>query len=1087
MSAAPAADRPRVPVNPADHPRGRGPLGALPELSPSARRALILSGVLAVLTAGALVGQAWALASALASVVAGAGAPAGWLVAVGVAVAARSLLGWATQVVSARAAAGAKAELRAVLLDRSLSAGPEWVGRRGPAELTALATRGLDALDAYFGTFLPSLVTAVATPLGVGAVILVVDWPSAVVVALTVPLIPLFAILIGKHTADRAADSAEVSERLSGRLLELVRALPVLAAFGRDRAQERTVRAVSDAHRRSTVGVLRVAFSSALALELIATLSVALVAVVIGLRLVSGDLTLLVGLFVLIVVPECYLPLRAAGAAYHASEDGLEAVRRVAALPVAQPGGTARVDTFAAVAVEGVGVRRRDGWAPEDASFTLRPGEVVRLDSPSGAGKSTLLGVLLGFVRPDRGRVLVDGVPLAELDLAAWRRLVAWVPQKPVFACAVVADEIGPLPRGELLAAARSIAAEHLLERRVDSLSAGERQRVAVLRALVRRDVRLLLLDEPTAHLDQATAALVMRAVSRLAGRGVAVLIAAHTTAVGAGEVGAAVAVEELPAAGDAPGRLRELLTRRAVGGALLGAVALASGVALTALSAWLIARASQQPALLVLSVAIVGVRTFGLARAVLRYLERLVSHDAALRTATDLRAELWAALVRRGPARALRAGEGLRRIVDDVDTVRDLAPRVLAPPVVAAGVVLAALAVQTAMVPAAGAVLAAAVLVAGLLAPLATLLAERRASAALAESRRGVADRVLALLEGSADLIAHGRDTGRRVELARLDAELTARARGQAFGAGLGQALITLALGAAAAVSTGLAAGAIDPVFVPIVALVPLAVAEALVPLTTAATHLAPLRAAHTRVAALRAERTEPVPPPRVCTGVRLVAPELRWPGSTAPALRGVDLRVPPGARVAVVGPSGSGKSTLVAALLGFLPAQVLARPATLAWAPQDPVLVSTSVRENLRMADPHADDDRLRAALADAGLPGFDLDALATAVSGGEAQRIAVARALLAEADLVVLDEPTAHLDEPTAEALLARLGERLAGRVTVLVTHRPAEAATADLVVEVRDGEVRVGEVRVGEVRDGEVRDGTVRATGAVAARA
>ncbi|MGX7823644.1 thiol reductant ABC exporter subunit CydD [Actinokineospora sp. 24-640] len=1054
----PPMNSPRGPVTPAEHPRGRGPLGALPELSPSARRALTLTGVLAVLTAVALIGQAWSLATVLSSVVAGTGVPLGWLAAVGVAVAARSLLGWATQVVATRAAAGAKAELRAVLLDRSLAAGPEWIAARGPGELTALATRGLDALDAYFGTFLPSLVTAVATPLGVGAVILFVDWPSAVVVALTVPLVPLFAILIGKHTADRVGASAAVSERLSGRLLELVRALPVLAAFGRDRAQERTVREVSEAHRSVTVGVLRVAFSSALALELIATLSVALVAVVIGLRLVSGDLTLLVGLFVLVVVPECYLPLRAAGAAYHAAEDGVEAVRRVAALPVAPSAGTVPVEGFDTVRVEGVGVRRRGGWAPDGLSLVLRPGSVVRLDSPSGSGKSTLFGVLLGFIAPDRGRVLVDGVPLGEIDPSAWRRVVAWVPQKPVFSASTVAEEVGPLPRAELAAAARTVAAGHLLDRRVDGLSAGERQRLAVLRALVRRDVRLLLLDEPTAHLDPATAGLVLRAVERLAARGVAVCIASHGVEEGTREVAEGSVVSQVSDEDTTVGGLRALLTRRTLGGALLGAVALVCGVALTALSAWLIARASQQPALLVLSVAIVGVRTFGLARAGLRYLERVVSHDAAFRDATSLRGDLWAALVRRGPARALRAGEGLRRLVDDVDTVRDLTPRVLAPPVVAAGVGVAAVAVLTVLAPAAGLALGVAAVLAGVLAPLVTLAVERRASAALASGGRTVAARVFALLEGAADLVAFGRDAGRRAELARLDRDLTAGARRQALGAGLGQALITLLLGAAAVVSVYLAAGVLDPVLVPIVALVPLAVAEALTPLPGAVTHLAPLRAAYGRVAALRSDAGQAVAPSQECTGVRVVAEEVRWPGSLDPALREVDLRIAPGTHVAVVGPSGAGKSTLLAALLGFLPAGVVARPRSVAWAPQDPMLVSTTVRENLRLADPRADDPRLADALARAGLPGFDLDAPATAVSGGEAQRIGLARALLADADLVLLDEPTAHLDEATAAAVLAYLRETLADRIVVHVTHRPSEAAAADVVVEVARGRVR-----------------------------
>ena len=293
--------------------------------------------MLAALGAVALVVQAWALASVLADIVAGAGAPIGGRLGVlAGAVLARAVLGWATQVVAARAAAGAKAELRAVLLDRALAAGPEWIAEAGAGRADrARHPRPRRARRLLHRATCPRWSTRPSCPSASARVILFADWPSALVIALTLPLVPVFAILIGLRTRDRVAEAADATGRLSAHLLELARALPVLTAFRRAAAQADAVRRVSDAHRRATMGTLRVAFASALVLELVATLSVALVAVTIGLRLVSGDLGLAVGLFVLILAPECYLPLRAAGAAHHASEDGLEAARRVAELPVA--------------------------------------------------------------------------------------------------------------------------------------------------------------------------------------------------------------------------------------------------------------------------------------------------------------------------------------------------------------------------------------------------------------------------------------------------------------------------------------------------------------------------------------------------------------------------------------------------------------------------------------------------------------------------------------------------------------------------------------------------------------------------------
>ncbi|MEU6264214.1 thiol reductant ABC exporter subunit CydD [Saccharopolyspora shandongensis] len=1233
-----------------------GPLGALPRLSGSARRALVAAGLLSVGNAAALIVQAWALGSALAAVVTSAASPeeiGDYLVVLAGAVVARAVLGWATESVSARAAAGAKEELRGLLLDSALRRGPEWIHRRGPAELTALATKGLDALDAYFTKYLPALVTAAVVPPLVGAWILFSDWVSALVIVITVPLIPLFAWLVGKYTEQRTSRAADAVQRLSGQLLELIRALPVLTAFGRARAQGEVVRRVSDSHRRSTIATLRIAFLSALVLELLSSLSVAMVAVGIGLRLVSGDLDLATGLLVLVLAPECYLPLRAAGAAHHASEDGVEAVRRVDEIvsgrddsddpqfplksnlrfPLKLRDSEPGADGLEArglgcsggtVRVAGLRVRRRDGFAPDGLTFVARPGEIVRLEGfdgigPSGSGKSTTMSVLLGFAAPESGTITCDGVDIAELDPAEWRRRIAWVPQRPTFTGGTVADELAVATAdqpdltahiGEALADA---AATHLRDRRIDELSTGERQRVAVARALLRLrgDAKILLLDEPTAHLDVATAHQVNEAVRRAAEAGATVVLASHRPEAAEAEPEAVTAAlqtapPDLPAA---TGRIRDLITPRTLLGVGLGALSLLSGLALTATSAWLIARASQQPPILTLSVAVVGVRTFALSRAVLRYAERLVTHDAAFRLSGRLRRQLWDALVRLGPVRTagLRRGEGVARLVDDVDSVRDLEPRVILPPLVAAVVVVAAVVLQTLVFPEAGAVLAAALLVAFVASPLAALAAERRATAAVAEGRRRVAARVLALLDGSAELLAFGAHEERRAELAATDERLAARARRAAFGAGAATAVNTLlvgiaVLGGAWFGAAAVAGGRLAPELAPLLGLVPLAAAEAVALLPPAAQQWKSLRAAQARLAPLlavgsgggavgasadRAARSgaelvgvdvqrpgsggepvdvragsvrraadpaarsdvdvqrpgsggepvdvragsvrraadpaarsdvdvqrpglggEPVDVPAASVrraadpaapsgvdvqlsgsggepvdvragsvrraadptaraGVELTGVDVRWPGSGGMALRGADLRVPAGAHVAVVGPSGGGKSTMLALLLGFLEAERgdVHVPRKVAWCPQEPQLVSTTIRENLRLAAPEADDRELGEALRVAGLPGWEerLDAMVgsggTAMSGGEAQRLALARALLAaDAELVLLDEPTAHLDVPTAEALLARLRHELRDRTVIHVTHRWSETEHADIVLRVEAGEIAV----------------------------
>ncbi|MEB3366642.1 thiol reductant ABC exporter subunit CydD [Saccharopolyspora mangrovi] len=1066
------------------------PLGALPKLSASARRALTLIGFLSACNAVALIVQAWAIATTLAPVVTGGSVHPERLLVLAGSIAARAALAWSMEFAAARAATGAKEELRALLVDAALRRGPEWIQRRGPAQLTALATKGLDSLDAYFTKYLPALVNAAIVPPCVGAWILFSDWVSAIVIALTVPLIPLFAWLVGHYTEKRSAAALDALQRLSARMLELVRALPVFTAFGRASAQVAIVRELSDQQRRTTAATLRVAFLSALVLELFSSLSVAMVAVGIGLRLVSGELDLATGLVVLVLAPECYLPLRAAGAAHHASEDGVEAVRRVDGIVgTTSPAHGRRVPGRGPLVVEGLSVVRRERRAPEGFNCSARAGDIVRLErsgglGPSGSGKSTVFAALLGFVAADEGRISCGGVDIDQCDPAEWRRLFAWIPQRPTFTGGTVADELAVAtsdqPDGlDPSCALGQVSAAHLVHRRVDSLSTGERQRVAVARALLRLQghARILLADEPTASLDAANARKVNDALRDSADRGAAVLLASHRPDTAA-TTPDTDAVTDIPAAPEAPparARLRDLVSSRMLIGAGIGSLSLLSGIALAATSAWLIARASQQPPILSLSVAVVGVRAFALSRAVLRYLERLATHDAALRDAGRLRVRLWEALVRLGPVRAARyrRGDGLAHLVDDADVVRDLVPRVIVPPAVAIVAALGAIVIEFAVLPAAGAVLGGALLIAAIDGPIAALAAERRATAAAEESRRDVAAHVLALLDGSAELLAFGADGARRTELAVADAQLGRRARRGAFGAGAASGLITLAIGIAVLGGCWLgtdavARGVLAPELAPLLVLVPLAATEAVGLLPAAAQHLRSLRKAQAHLEAVLAAPPTNDPRTRSDGAVELDDVVVHWPGAGRPALCVPHLRVPAGAHVAVVGPSGGGKSTLVSVLLGFLQlesGQVRA-PQPVTWCPQEPQLVATTVRENLLLAAPRASDEHIAQALRTAGLDEWQdrLDAFVepggTALSGGEAQRLALTRALLVEdAQLVLLDEPTAHLDIAKADEVLAEISRAWRGRTIVHVTHRWSDTAHADMVLHIRDGEITV----------------------------
>ncbi|MCZ7439836.1 thiol reductant ABC exporter subunit CydD [Micromonospora sp. WMMC241] len=511
---------------------------------PAARRDLAVLALLGGLTALLVVAQATALATVLATAIDGRlHRPA--LAGFAAAVAARALVSWAQGTVAARAAATVKAALRADLLRAVGRHGPTWVAGRRAGQLATLAGRGLDALDPYFTGYLPQLVLSVTVPAAVLARIVFADWSSALIIALTIPLIPIFGALLGWQAQAATERQWRRLSLLGGHFLDMVAGLPTLRAFGRARAQVDVVRRMADGHREATMRTLRIAFLSALVLELVATLSVALVAVPVGIRLLGGGITLSTALLVLLLTPEAYLPLRAAGSRFHASMEGLTALDEALTLsattePAPPAAGRTAPTGRGEIRFEGVTVAYDRTTALRDVNLTIRPGDRVAVIGPSGAGKSTLLNLLLGFVAPTAGRVTVDGVDLAGVDLDAWRRELAWVPQRAHLFAGSLADNIRlgapDTPDAALAAAVADAALDEVLDALPDGLdtrlgerghglSSGQRQRVALARAFL-RDAPLVLLDEPTARLDSASEAVVLTATRRLVAGRTALLVA---------------------------------------------------------------------------------------------------------------------------------------------------------------------------------------------------------------------------------------------------------------------------------------------------------------------------------------------------------------------------------------------------------------------------------------------------------------------------------------------------------------------------------------------------------------------------------
>lgn len=519
--------------------------------SSALRRYLVSAVACGMVIAGCAIGSAIVLAGIVARAVAepSARCPSCWRGPLSILLALwviRALTHWLQARLGQRGATAIIADLSGQVLAAVTARPPrELAAQRDAAAV--VVTRGLDGLRPYFTGYLPTLLlAAILTPATV-AVIAIYDLKSTAIVAITLPLIPIFMVLIGMATADRSAAALAAMTTLQARLLDLIAGLPTLRALGRAAGPERRIAELGAAHRRSTMATLRIAFLSALVLELLATLGVALVAVSIGLRLLFGEMSLAAGLTVLLLAPDVYWPLRRVGVEFHAAQDGKTAADAAFAL-IGEPAPQRRhrqtvTARGAAIRLENLSVTSRAGRAPHELTAVIAPGQVTVLTGPNGAGKSTALQVIAGLTPPSAGRVTVGGVEVGELEPADWWRQLSWLPQRPVLVPGSVRDNLallGDLDDIDSACAAAGFDAvladlpdglETVLGRGGVGLSLGQRQRLGLARALG-SDAPVLLLDEPTAHLDARTEEHVLAAMVERARAGATVVVVGHRQAV---------------------------------------------------------------------------------------------------------------------------------------------------------------------------------------------------------------------------------------------------------------------------------------------------------------------------------------------------------------------------------------------------------------------------------------------------------------------------------------------------------------------------------------------------------------------------